>query len=80
MSVVAASPVIAAQAVKNEVEIEGFRAAYLRDAAAWICWLAWLEESLKKGSKLTEWEAAEALTKYRKGGKHFAGVRVHVCV
>lgn len=30
------SPVETAQAVKNEVEIQGFRNAYLRDGAAWV--------------------------------------------
>lgn len=30
------SPIETAQAVKNEVEIEGFRRAYLRDGAAWV--------------------------------------------
>jgi Xaa-Pro aminopeptidase len=52
---------------KNEVEIVGFRAAYLRDSAASLRWLAWLEESItKKTRRIAEWEAAEKLTEFRK--------------
>ncbi|ORY63811.1 peptidase M24, structural domain-containing protein [Leucosporidium creatinivorum] len=71
---IVSSPVVAAQAIKNDVEIEGFKAAYLRDGAAWVCWLAWLEETLKLGKKVSEWEAAEKLTQYRKKGEDFAGL------
>ncbi|GAA6043869.1 hypothetical protein JCM8097_001201 [Rhodosporidiobolus ruineniae] len=71
----APNPVDAAQAVKNPVEIEGFRRAYTRDGLAWVRWLAWLEEMLLvKKQQVTEWDAAEELTKYRKDGEHFAGL------
>ncbi|GAA5960311.1 hypothetical protein JCM8115_001137 [Rhodotorula mucilaginosa] len=66
------SPVDAAQAIKNQVEIDGFRRAYLRDGAAWARWQAWLEEQIAKGKEVTEWDAAEELTKYRKIGENFA--------
>ncbi|GEM10484.1 xaa-pro aminopeptidase [Rhodotorula toruloides] len=68
------SPVETAQAVKNEVEIQGFRNAYLRDGAAWARWQAWLEEQLEKGKEVTEWDAGEKLTSFRKGGQYFAGL------
>ncbi|BGP50337.1 hypothetical protein JCM10450v2_006256 [Rhodotorula kratochvilovae] len=68
------SPVETAQAVKNDVEIEGFRQAYLRDGAAWARWQAWLEEEIARGKEVTEWEAAEKLTSYRKEQKYFAGL------
>ncbi|KAL7341825.1 peptidase M24, structural domain-containing protein [Rhodotorula toruloides] len=68
------SPVETAQAVKNEVEIQGFRNAYLRDGAAWARWQAWLEEQLEQGKEVTEWDAGEKLTSFRKGGQYFAGL------
>lgn len=30
---------------------------------------------MKKGARINEWDAAEELTKYRKEGKYFRGVR-----
>ncbi|GAA5840670.1 hypothetical protein JCM9279_007396 [Rhodotorula babjevae] len=68
------SPIETAQAVKNQVEIEGFRRAYLRDGAAWARWQAWLEEAVASGKQVTEWSAAEKLTEYRRHQKHFAGL------
>lgn len=68
------SPVTAAEAIKNQVEIEGFKAAYRRDGAAWVRWAAWLEEAMKAGEQISEWDAAEKLTAYRKSGESFAGV------
>ncbi|KAK4057144.1 hypothetical protein OIO90_001639 [Microbotryomycetes sp. JL221] len=72
------SPVVAAQAIKNDTEIRGFKNAYQRDGVAWIRWAGWLEERIQKGDKVSEWEAAEQLTKYREQGQHFAGVRTWV--
>jgi len=47
------SPIETAQAVKNKVEIEGFRRAYLRDGAAWVRPLARLPLSLHEFVVLT---------------------------
>ncbi|GJN92494.1 hypothetical protein Rhopal_005524-T1 [Rhodotorula paludigena] len=68
------SPVEAAQAIKNETELAGFRAAYLRDGAAWVRWQAWLEEQLARGRTVTEWDAGEELTRYREKQDNFAGL------
>ncbi|GAA6012283.1 hypothetical protein JCM10207_002787 [Rhodosporidiobolus poonsookiae] len=69
------NPVDTAQAIKNPVEIEGFRRAYLRDGVAWVRWMAWLEEALvTKQQQVSEWDAAEKLTEYRKEGLEFAGL------
>ncbi|GAA5908488.1 hypothetical protein JCM6882_001282 [Rhodosporidiobolus microsporus] len=69
------NPVDTAQAIKNPVEIEGFRKAYTRDGVAWVRWLAWLEEQLTvKKKEVMEWDAAEKLTKYREEGENFAGL------
>ncbi|KAM0753126.1 Creatinase/aminopeptidase [Meredithblackwellia eburnea MCA 4105] len=68
------SPIDVAQAIKNDVELAGFRAAYIRDGAAWVRWAAWLESEMKKGSQILEWDAAEELTRYRKENEFFAGL------
>ncbi|KAK4700784.1 Xaa-Pro aminopeptidase, partial [Phenoliferia sp. Uapishka_3] len=68
------SPIDVAQAIKNPIEIAGFEAAYLRDGAAWVRWAAWLEAKIKNGAKISEWDAAEELTKFREGGENFAGL------
>ncbi|EPQ56893.1 Creatinase/aminopeptidase, partial [Gloeophyllum trabeum ATCC 11539] len=59
------------KAVKNEVEIEGMRRAYLRDGVAFVRWFAWLEQKLQQGYEITEYEAAYRLTEFRRHQKHF---------
>lgn len=76
--------------IKNETEIEGLRRAYLRDGAAFVCdlellpffpspisqarFLAWLEHKLGSGYEITEWEAAQRLTEFRRKNKYFMGL------
>lgn len=67
------SPVEEAQSRKNPIELQGFRNAYLRDGAAWARWAAWLEDHIKK-TTITEWQAAEKLTEFRKQNDYFAGL------
>lgn len=62
------------KAVKNETEIEGMRRAYLRDGAAYVKWLAWLENKLSGGYEITEYEAAWRLTEFRRDNKHYWGL------
>lgn len=54
----------------------GMKSAYLRDAAAWAQWMAWMEKKMGKGygPGFTEWEAAEQLTAYRSRQPLFAGL------
>ncbi|KAG9316900.1 putative creatinase/aminopeptidase [Chiua virens] len=54
------------KAVKNEVELDGLRRAYLRDGAAYVKWLAWLEHKICQGYDISEWEAAWRLTEFRR--------------
>ncbi|KAK2464776.1 hypothetical protein APHAL10511_003194 [Amanita phalloides] len=61
-------------AVKNKVEVDGLRRAYLRDGAAFIQFLAWLENKLQEGYDITEWEAANRLTEFRRKKKNFMGL------
>ncbi|KAF9267675.1 Creatinase/aminopeptidase [Marasmius fiardii PR-910] len=61
-------------AIKNEVEIEGFRKAHLRDGVCFSRFLAWLEAEIAKGTKITEWEAAEWLDKERSKAEYNMGL------
>ncbi|ESK89285.1 putative aminopeptidase cytoplasmic [Moniliophthora roreri MCA 2997] len=54
------------KSIKNDVEIEGFRKAYLRDGVCFTKFLAWLDTEIRLGHKYTEWDAAEKLTELRK--------------
>lgn len=62
------------KAIKNEKEIAGLRNAYLRDGAAYVRWLAWLEYKMQQGYDITEYEAAFRLTEYRRKNKHYSGL------
>ena len=46
-----ASPIDTAKAVKNEVEVEGFRQCHIRDAAALCNFFGWLEDELAQQTK-----------------------------
>ncbi|KAF9237430.1 Creatinase aminopeptidase [Melanogaster broomeanus] len=62
------------KAIKNEVELEGLRRAYLRDGVSYVKWLAWLEHKIHQGYDITEYEAAWRLTEYRRQNKHYWGL------
>ncbi|ETW81154.1 Metallo peptidase M24 [Heterobasidion irregulare TC 32-1] len=65
-------PVVdALRAVKTEVEIQGLKRAHLRDGVCFVRMLAWLEERLAGGYAVSEWEAANRLTEYRRKAKNF---------
>jgi len=53
------------KAIKNEVEMEGFRRCHIRDGAALARYFAWLEEQLQNGAELTESQGADQLEKFR---------------
>lgn len=63
-----ADPVVAAKAIKNEVEIEGARRAHLRDGAAMARFLAWLDVAAARGT-LDEITAVEELEAIRASGE-----------
>ena len=62
------------KAVKNDIEISGLRNAYLRDGAAYVRWLAWIEQKIQQGYDITEYEAAWRLTEYRRKNKYYMGL------
>ncbi len=69
-----ASPIEAAKAVKNEVEIAGFRQCHVRDGAALVRYFAWLQAELKNGAVLDEVDGADRLEKFRSEGANFRGL------
>ena len=61
----AQDPCILPKAIKNPVEIAGARAAALRDGAAMVRFLAWLDRTAPDG-KLTEIDVVQQLEGYRR--------------
>ncbi len=66
------SPIAAMKAVKNEVEIAGFRKAMLRDGVAMVRFLCWLKNAVEN-EKVTEMTADEKLTAFRAEQELYAG-------
>ncbi len=62
---VGADPIALMKARKNPAELEGTRAAHLRDGVAIVRFLHWFSEEAPKG-KLTEIDAAQALETFRR--------------
>jgi Xaa-Pro aminopeptidase len=58
-------PIAPMKSVKNSAEIEGARAAQLRDGAAVTQFLAWFDREAPRG-RLTEIDAVEALESFRR--------------
>lgn len=60
-----ADPISLLKAAKNAAEIEGMRAAHLRDAIAFARFLHWFEQAMAEGP-LTEIHVVEALETFRR--------------
>jgi Xaa-Pro aminopeptidase len=60
-----ADPITLMKAMKNATEIDGARAAHLRDGAAVVRFLAWLDREAPNG-KVTEIDAVGALETFRR--------------
>ncbi|KAH8993233.1 Creatinase aminopeptidase [Lactarius hatsudake] len=71
---VATSIIEEIKSVKNEVEIQGLKRAYIRDGACYVQFLAWLDEKMSKGFQISEWEAAWRLTEFRSKAKNYMGL------
>ena len=54
------------KARKNKVELQGLRDAHVRDGAAVVRFLCWLERNLGEGKKLTECDVSDRLEAFRK--------------
>lgn len=64
-TVYGSSPVVLRKAIKNPMEIQGFREACLEDGVAMEKFLWWLESEVASGRTLTEWDASVKLTSLR---------------
>ena len=53
------------KAIKNQVELEGFRKSHIRDGAALARYFSWLEEQLDKGVEINESQGYDQLAKFR---------------
>jgi Xaa-Pro aminopeptidase len=68
------------KAIKNAVELAGFEACHVRDAAALCQYLAWLEKNVAAGRQITEISGADQLEKFRSEQENFVGqFRVQCC-
>jgi len=67
------SPVPLFKAVKNKTEMNGFRAAHVRDGVAMVKFLRWLEGAVRKGG-VTEMSAAEKCAAFRSEQELFKGL------
>ena len=70
------SPICMQKAVKNNVEIEGFRACHIRDGAALTAFFAWLnqEVAVKGNTELNEVSVADKLEEFRSKQLHYKGL------
>ncbi|XP_076678349.1 xaa-Pro aminopeptidase ApepP [Andrena cerasifolii] len=69
------TPISIMKAIKNSVEIEGMKAAHVRDAVALVKYFAWLEHEITvKKEIVTEVTGATRLEKFRQEQEHFAGL------
>lgn len=67
------SPIPMMKAVKNPVEIEGFRRAMLRDGVALVKFMRWLKPAVERGGE-TEMSVDRKLTAFRAEQELFCGV------
>ncbi|HJV77816.1 MAG TPA: aminopeptidase P family protein [Paludibacter sp.] len=66
------SPVFKLKSIKNEVEMEGYRRAMLKDGVALTRFFIWLEENVKSGN-LTEISIDKKLLQFRSEQENFVG-------
>lgn len=59
------SPIQYWKAIKNPTEIKGFKECHIRDGCALVMFFSWLENQIKQGAKITEYEAARKCEFFR---------------
>lgn len=65
------SPVAIPKAIKNEIQIEGIRAAHVRDGVAMVRSLMEIYALVEEGKSFTELDADEILLRNRRKGEYF---------
>ena len=69
----ATDPCALPKAIKNSAELDGTRAAHLRDGVALTRFLHWINNASENG-QVTEIDAADQLETFRRQGKNFQGL------
>lgn len=68
------SPILLLKAIKNEVELDGFRRAMVTDGVALVRFFRWLESAVTAGDKpITECDVMTRLRQFRQQGTNFVG-------
>ncbi len=67
------SPATLFKAIKNETELNGFRACHIRDGVAMVKFLHWLEQAVPKGG-VSEMSASDKLEAFRAEQDLFKGL------
>lgn len=68
------SPIEKTKAIKNKTEQEGLRKCHVRDAAALVRYLAWIEAQLRNGADIDEVSGSDKLESFRAENEHFKGL------
>ncbi len=68
-----ADPCLTPKSIKNDVELNGMRAAHRRDGVAVTRFLHWLDREAIDGA-ITEIDAADRLEAFRRDGEHLTGL------
>ena len=68
------SPITDAKAIKNEVEVAGMKACFLRESSALIEFYVWLEEKVRNGALVDEVDAADKIELIRSKKEHYMGL------
>ncbi|KAM3955002.1 xaa-Pro aminopeptidase ApepP-like, partial [Aphomia sociella] len=67
------SPVALIKCVKNDVELQGFRRAHIKDGVALVRGLRWVEEQVASGATVTEIDLSDKLEEFRSLEVEFQG-------
>jgi len=59
--------------MKNSIEIEGFKQSHIRDGAAMVKWMYWMDENIGK-IEMDEVSVADKLEEFRSTGENFKGL------
>ncbi|XP_045456243.1 xaa-Pro aminopeptidase ApepP-like [Melitaea cinxia] len=68
------SPVALMKCVKNEVELQGFRASHIRDGVAVVRFLRWVHEQVSSGNNVTEINVVDKLDELRGEEDYYKGL------
>ncbi len=75
------SPITVAKALKNPVELTGFRDSHVADGIAWTEFMTWLHDNVverqQSGRPITELEAEAKILEFRHKGANFVEASFH---